>query len=367
MTFTPELLRQMERNSNFVARAGILQAPVKYDHPAFGAPDKENHGKLVRYEVRNNSLFTAGTNWSERLQADKAREARLAYSPEFVAEFSYPDPISGKMVTLGPTVVGLAILGGDRPAIKNLKPLAQFEFGENVGPADEFLMREELRAAGMVSEYVDGQHYFGEVENDARRFFSESQKEHTMTDQEIKDAIAAGVKAGVAAELNTAVAAAVAPLQQQIKSFSETSKREGVVRAFCEAVKTTKPSLNTLSLGRLEKILLHSDMTDPLAEEVKAFVESLSAVIVPAGRGKGKEADVDVDEEQQNFEEPPNLARIRPSHFADRSKNETLLAAAITDLEKAKPKLFSEAKAVTLEQKLAVTKQYVVEREAAAN
>lgn len=373
VTFTAELLREMARNSNFVTQSGILHAPIKYDHPAAGTPDKENHGKMVRYEFRGNSLFAVGTNWSDRVKADKAAEKRIAYSGEFVPKFSYPDPTTGKTVELGPTVVGLALLGSDRPAFKNLKPFSSFEFGEAISPVDAYETRQELRSAGLVSEYCDGTHFYAEVENDARRF-SERQ-EQTMTDAEIQAAIAAGVKANidaaVAAAIAPAVASAVKPLQDQIKSFSETSKRQGEVHAFCETVRTTKKTLNKLSLDRLEKnILLHEDMTPALDKEVRAFVEGLSEVILPGGMaGKKKDAGTDVDENGgEDEDEPPALAKVRSKHFSevDDARSQQIVDEALTAFSEYKPDAF---KGIESDPQAQIVKlqSYVKQRDTAAN
>jgi hypothetical protein len=358
--FTPELLREMARNSNFVTQAGILHAPIKYDHPAHGAADKENHGKMVRYEVRGNSLFAVGTNWSDRVKADKAEEKRIAYSGEFVNEFSYPDPASGKMVKLGPTVVGLALLGSDRPAFKNLKPFSAFEFSEEISPVDAHETRQELRSAGLLSEYCDGTHFYAEVENDARRF-SERQ-EQTMTDAEIQAAIAAGV-----APLKTANDTLVASnkeLSDQLRQFTETSARKTAAHEFTESLKTDKKYLGKIPTEMLEDILADPTMPAPVATKVKAFCAALPAFIAPGGVA-GKKADADGDDD--DVDEPKNLAALRPKHFAERSKYELMLVAGTDELQTIKPKLFSEAKATTVEARLAVTKQYVIEREAAAN
>lgn len=352
VTFTPGLLREMERNSNFVARAGILQAPVKYDHPAFGAPDKENHGKMVRYQVRNNSLFAVGTNWSERLQQDKAREARIAYSPEFVSEFTYIDPTTNQTVKLGPTVVGLAMLGGDRPAIKNLRPVSQFEFGENVGPADAFLMREELQNSGMLSEYCEDARYFAEVTNDARRFFSEHKDEENMDDKEVQRLLAEQDK-----KWSDRFEIFQKETEKKVHSFSEESKRVAKVDGLVAKLKDEKP------IGQIALDAYRVALLEPTEANVQAFAEKLPAFIAPGGMaGAGDNAGDD-----EPTAEPKALASVRVKHFSDRSKYEVLLSQATADLAKMKPKLFSEAKATTVEQRLAVTKQYVVEREAAAN
>ena len=357
VTFTPELLREMEKNSTFVSQAGILHAPVKYDHPAYGAPDKENHGKMIRYQVRNNTLFAVGTNWSDRVQADKREEKRIAYSPEFVSEFEYPDPVTGTMKKIGPTVVGLSLLGSDRPAIKNLKPFSSFEFGEAIGPADEFMIRQELRSAGYVSEYCDGTHFYAEVENDARRFSERSDSEDDMDEKDFKRLLEENDK-----KWEDRFTKFEKQTDERVKSFSEEGKRVEKIRAFCETVNKEKP-IGKLALDRLQEAL-----TNPTEETVRAFAESLPAFIMPGGVAGEKKTGADGKViEDDDPDEPKALASVRPKHFSDRSKHETLLAQATDDLQKIKPKLFSEAKATTVDARLGVLKQYVIEREAEAN
>lgn len=360
VTFTPALLHQLAKNTNLAIKHNF-QPPVGYDHPAArgGA-----HGRISSVRVENDKkLIAVLDTTSEQLRDDAANFRRLTYSPEFNSfEFVH----EGESIKLGPTVLGLSMLGALRGAIKNtdMVPLSQVNFGEGVDPADAFMLRQELRSLGYLGEYeVDGK-FFAEVENDERRF--SAHEENTMTDAEIKQLIADGIKAGVEASVGAAVTAAVKPLQEQIKSFSETSKRQTEVRAFCETVRTEKKSLNKLSLDRAELIMLHPDMTPALDKEFRAFVEGLSAVILPGGRAGKAEGDEGGDDEDE-AQEPKVLASVRPKHFSDLSKNDAMLSQATDELQKIKPKLFSEAKATTSVQRLAVTKQYVIEREAEAN
>lgn len=350
---TDALLRQIEKNTNFILKSKVLQAPIGYDHPA---KDSHAHGTLVGTRYHGGVLYAQGTDWSDALVADVKASKRLAYSGELHPKFSYPaGDGSGKMIEVGPAVVGLAILGSQRPAIKNLKPLSEFEFAEGTAPADAFETREELRSAGLVSQHVDGHQFFGEVENDARRFFSEEKDDDTMDEKEFQRRIDEQEK-----KWSERFDTFKADAEKKIQSFSEESKRAAEIDEYCSTVGKEKP-MGVIALGNLRKAL-----TAPTVENIKAFAESLPAFIAPGGMAGKKNADgTPADEEEAP--EPKSLASVRVKHFADRSKNETLLAQAVADLEKIQPKLFSEAKATTLEQRIAVTKQYVVEREAAAN
>lgn len=362
VTFTPALLHQLAKNTKLAIKHNF-QPPIGYDHPA--ARDNGAHGRIsdVRVEQDKWLIATLDTT-SEQLKDDAKNFRRLTYSPEF-NNFEFVH--EGETVKLGPTVIGLSMLGAQRGAIKNtdMVPLSKVNFGEGVDSADAFIMRSELRSLGYLGEYdVDGK-FFAEVENDERRF--SAHEENTMTDAEIKQLIADGIKAGVDASVGAAVTAAVKPLQDQIKSFSETSKRQSEVRAFCESVRTEKKSLNKLSLDRAEVILLHEDMTPALDKEFRAFVEGLSAVILPGGVAGKKTDGADGDEGGDEIDEPKTLASVRPKHFSDLSKNDAMLSQATDELQKIKPKLFSEAKATTSVQRLAVLKQHIIEREAEAN
>lgn len=329
---TEALLRQAEKNSNFILKSRILQAPIGYDHPA---KSSDAHGTLVGTRYHNGVLYAQGSDWSDTLVADVKAMKKLAYSGELDPNFTYPDG-TGKMVALGPAVVGMAILGSRRPAIKNLKPLSDFEFSEGTSPADAFETREELRSAGLVSQHVDGQHFFGEVENDATRFFSETRTEEQtpMTEaekQEMQNAINAGI------------AAAVAPLKQanedlksQIQNFSEESKRVAKVDGLVDKLKKEKP------IGQIALDAYRVALLDPSEANVQAFAEKLPAFIAPggiAGKTKEKPGNGDGGEADDDGEEPKALAAIRPKHFAeiDDPRNQQLIDNALTAFAEFKP------------------------------
>ncbi len=368
--FTDDDLRMAEKNGNFVIQSGILYPPVKYDHPAFGAPDKDNHGRTVRYTYRDGALYQTVTNWSDRIVADKKREAKIAYSGEMrTTPFSYFDPISKSRKTLkGPVPVGLAILGDVRPAIKNLKPFTSFEFSESVSPADAWETRESLRKSGLVAEDCSATqhdsettvHFFGEVENDASRFFEE-QKEQTMTDAEIQALVASTTKA--------AVEAATAPLNAKIKeqddkisSFSETSARAADVKTFCESVQADKPRLTKLGLGHLSTILNHPAVAKAadLDKEIRAFVEGLSPIVLPGARKEGD----DTDKGGGADDEPEPLAKARPKHFSDITANQDIVDGAIAAFGEYKPDAFKGIENNPAAQ-LQKVRSYVISRDTA--
>lgn len=329
--FTESLLKQIEKNTNFILKSKVLQAPIGYDHPS---QKSDAHGTLVGLRYDKGVLYGQGDNWSDTLVADAKAKRRLAYSGELAPNFSFPDG-AGKMVDVGPAVVGMAILGASRPAIKNLKPLSEFEFAEGTAPADAYLIREELRSAGLVSQHVDGQHYFGEIENDERRFFSEERQEQesTMTDAEIKAAIAEGIKSGV----STAVAEAVAPLKAEIKNFSEESKRISKADELVTKLSKEKP------IGKIALDAYRVALLEPTEANVQAFAEKLPAFIAPGGRagapnkgaegGEGGEGDAD---------EPKALAKIRPKHFAeiDNPASQAIIDEALIAFSEFKPDAF---------------------------
>lgn len=335
VVFTTDMLRAMERNTNLAIRAGKFQPPIGYDHPA--AKDTNAHGfiKAVRYD--NGKLIAKLAGTSEQLRKDAASFRRLTYSPEFHPKFSFVH--DGKPVELGPTVVGLAMLGAQRGAIKNsqMVPLSEVQFGENVDGVEALLLRQDLREMGYVGEYeVDGK-MFGEVENDVRRF-AETETETTMTDAEIKALVDGAVKTATAP-----LVAQIATQEQTIKSFSERSANETEVKEFCEKVQKN-PRLTVLGVDRLKAILTHEAVVKnpDLNTNIRAFVEGISPAVMPKGvagadKGKGKETPDDDEPD-----EPEALAKIRIRHFGERSdpKHEALLDAAVIAFGEFKPEAF---------------------------
>lgn len=328
VTFTHALLRQLVKNTN-AAIAMKFQPPVGYDHPV--ARDTSAHGRIARMRYDERGIAHATIEGASDQLANDAKDfRRLTWSPEFHENFEIVD--GGKPVALGPTTIGLAMLGAQRGAIKNtaMIPLSEVNFGEGVDAADKLLLRAELRSLGYLGEYeVDGK-FFGEIENDERRFFSDTKKEHSMTDAEIQAAIANGIKAATE-PLQTKLA----EQDKQIKSFGEEAKTRTKVLAFCETVAKEKP-LGKLAMERLEELALSADA--PTFEKVRSFVEAIPAVIVPGGRSDDKTTNGggDVDED---VDEPKALAALKPKHFAEMTDpgNQTKIVAGVKAFAEFKP------------------------------
>jgi hypothetical protein len=331
VVFTEEKLRQMERNSNFITRAGLLHAPIKYDHPAYGAGDKENHGKMVRYEYRNGSLHAIGTNWSDRIVEDKKRGARIAYSGEYVEDFQYPDPNTGKSISIGPAVVGLAVLGSTRPAIKALKPFEQFEFAEGESRAEVFATLEELRKSGLVAEDCEGTKFFGEVENDVRRF---AEEEKTMPELTAADVarIVADEGAKIRADIDTKISKMASETESKIKEMSEESAEKRKRTELADSLDKEIP------LGKIPAQRRREAILNPTFETVRSFAESVGSVLLPADEaGKGKGADGEGD----GKDEPKALAALKPRHFSEMSgDNEKLVLAGLQAVRESEPDFF---------------------------
>lgn len=338
VTFTPELLRQMERNTKLAIRMGKFQPPVGYDHPA---ANSDSHGLIsdVRYE--NGKLIGTLGGISDKLRDDAKNFRRLTYSPEFRNDFEFVH--DGKPVKLpGPTCIGLAMLGAQRGAIKNsaMVPLSEVQFGEGVSEVESLLLRQDLRDMGYVGEYaVDGK-MFGEVENDISRF-AEKETETTMTDAEIQ-ALANKAAADAAAAATAPLLAKIAEQDRTIKSFSETSARASDVKSFCEKVSPDKnPRFTELGVARLVKILNHPAVAaDPaLDADIRAFAETISPATITLGESKGGKKK---DGAEGDTEEPEALARLRVKHFANRTdpQNEQIVTAAITAFSEYRPEAF---------------------------
>jgi hypothetical protein len=355
--FTEALLRQLERNTNRVIADRLLQAPIKlaYDHPVAGT-NKEAHGVLSRARYDNGTLYISGTNWSDTLVKDVKRGARLSYSGEFTDDFTFPDPVSGNTVSLGPAVVGLAIQGADRPAFKGLLPLNQIEFAEGTTAYEMYETREELRKAGLVAEHVEGTHYFGEVENTGR--FFEEEQETAMDEKDLK---------AIGDMIKTTVAAAVAPLetkiadtQKSVSQFSEQGKRDSKAHQFCEEFKSkrqkTAPPPPAL-MAQAEDLLSDSEVTPGVYTKITMLMEKIPAAIV-GGTTEGEGGGGGVEE----IPGAKSLPKLRKHHFSERTpENSNLIDGALTELKAAKPELFAAAK--TVEAEIAITRDFVARRD----
>lgn len=355
VTFTEELLQQLERNTNLVLQHKAMQAPVAYDHPATGSAA---HGVLTGARYANGVLHVKGTKWSDELVKDAKSFKRLTYSGEYQPKFSFVQ--DGKPIEVGPTVVGVAMLGAKRAAIKNpaMKPLSAFEFGEGVDALHAWIVRQELGAAGLVAADYDGKLFFGEVENDARRFmFEEEKKEHQMTDAEIT-ALVTGQVAPLKVELEAAKAT-IAKQDETIKNFGESTTRAADAKAYVGKLVDEKP-LGKLATERLEDILADPTVPTAVVTKIKAFAEALPATVVGGGRAK-KNANAATDPDDDDTDEPKALAAVKPKHFADIDANESIIDAGIVALSEHEPKLKLDTKKP--DEQIKALRAYVTKRD----
>jgi hypothetical protein len=351
--FTDALLRQLEKNTNFVLRSKVLQAPIGYDHPAAGS---DSHGIITGARYANGVLYVTTENHSDKLASDAKAFRRLTYSGEFEPEFKYTE--KGREVKVGPTVVGLAILGKQRAAIKNpeMIPLAAFEFGEGVEAADAFSAREELHSSGVVSEHYDGKHFFAEVENDSRRFFEEEKDMDKEEIQALIDKATAPLKADNER------------LRQDLANSTVDAKRVGDVAAFCETIKEDK-KLSKIPLTKLDAILMHAKVAGDkeLDTMIRSFAESLSPFVVSGGVASSRATTKtkDDDDDAGHVDEPDAVALLAPKHFSDDSgRSEKFVAAGIVAFGEWQP---DKMKGKSTVEKIDVVRRYVAERDGASS
>ncbi len=317
VTLTPEKLRAMERNTKFVIHSGVLaKPPVGYKHPA-SSGEARGHIGDVRFE---NGVLHARIDQPKFIDDVKAGR-RLEYSGEFAEELDCV--IDGKPQKIGPVVVGTAILGDERPAIKNPKrlTLSSLVFGEGTTPVEAFEIREELRKTGFVSQTLDdeGRYAFSEIAFDPQNF----QESTTMTDAEIQAAIQSAVNAAVT-PLKTENATLLQKLTDQetkfterINQFSENSARKAEVHSFCEKVQTPNdkrnPRLTETNMQRFETILMHPAVVKDadLDKALRAFAEGIPPIFVERGGGEGEGGGDD------DREEPKALRALKLRHFSE--------------------------------------------------
>lgn len=390
VTFDDALMRELERNSNFVIEKKILTPPVEYDwidnagnyhHGGLSSvvPSERTdaHGHIERVEFRDGVVHLHYAKTSDKLRGDLKSGRRLTSSGVFVPKYWYNDE-NGRRVELGPTVVGTSVLGGKRPAMRNAKivPLHELpaaRFGESVHPIDAHRAIEELRKTGFVSQTVDeeGRYAFSEMRIPTGLF----QENTTMTDAEIQAAIQAAVTAAVT-PLQTANAALTQKLtesetkfNERIQQFSESAQRKSEVKAFCESAQSPNgkknPRLTDTNMQRFEKILMHPAVVKDadLDKELRAFVEAIPGIFVERGvresEGGGDDADAG--------DEPAAMLKLRPAMFSEMSKHDATLAAGWDAAVKHDPKKFGALKDKPLAVRMAALKQHVIERDAATN
>jgi hypothetical protein len=319
--FTDDLMRTLEKNTNFAIAAGALTPPVGYDeideNGKYKHRSTEAHAHVTGVKFRNGVVHLALSKPSETFRNDVREGRRLRYSGEFHPDFRYTDK-SGKEVRVGPTVVGLAALGRFRPALKNpsLVPLSELPFSESLSAADAWSTREELRNSGFVAQtFADGQYAFSEIEIDPNLFGEPKEQHMPMTAEE---------KAELAALMKTTADAATAPLltkiaeqDAQIKKFSETSQLKTEAHAFCETFASDRKAqgvvLPKLFIQQGEKMLSDPSYTPAQRADIQTLMQQAPAAMVRGGRG-----DDDKGGSNANPDEPKALSELRPKHFATR-------------------------------------------------
>lgn len=329
-------LREMERNTRFLIRSGNLaKPPVGYQHPA-SSGEARGHIGDVKFE---NGVLHARIDQPKFID-DVKKGLRLEYSGEFAEEVDFVE--HGVAKKCGPAVVGVAILGDQRPAIKNAqrRTLSDLVFGEGVTPVEAFEIKEELRKSGVVSHTYDAEgHYcFSEIAFDASVFAEENT---TMTDAEIQALVTNTVNSATAPlkveneALKTKLAAQETSFNERIQSFSESSVRKGDVKNFCEAVQKPNgkqnPRLTGPNVARLEKILLNPSVVKDkeLDSDIRAFVEGIPPILVERGGGDGNGKGDSEGNGGGDKEEPKALADVRPKHFSDIRKFGEQITASV--------------------------------------
>jgi hypothetical protein len=326
-------------------------------------------------------------------------------------------------VKVGPTIVGLATLGSQRPAIKHPKivPLASLPFAEEVQRSDAEAARKQLAHDGLVSLTYDGDVLaFSEIAVDPNAFGEDHEVDDvvvvtanrngwrgrkgriavvregkffavdtgdefpgvlrwlasdevvaddgTVTFRETRESnmTDAEIKAAIEAGIKTAVA----PIQQQndelkeqIKSFSETSQRKADAKAFCETLssdrKATAP-LPRLFVEKGEEILSSPELTDGLRKEVKALMSLAPGAFVAHDDKKGKNFS-EGEGGEDDGDDPEAVLALRPRHFADLDGNEKIIAKGAIAFAEAYPEKIKDCK--TEMQRVDVLRKHVMARE----
>lgn len=372
--FDEATLQAMARNTNFAIESGILRhPPIGYDHPAEASA---SHGVLTGARYSNGVLYVKGSKWSDQLVKDARQFKRLTYSGEFASKLA--GVINGKSVEVGPTIVGVAMLGAKRAAVKNpaMRPLADFGFGEKTAPIDAFMASSELKRAGVVALGSEGAQHFAEVDN-GPKYFDEGSND--MDKDEAQKLIDAAIAANDKKWEQR--------LTDQTKEFNEKlskntvdSKRQGDVKEFAETVgpKGDK-KINMTQKAKLESILMHPSVatSTELDQLIRQFVEAGSSISVgreiagkKSGSGKPKELgehDVDDDEDGDEDGDGGALDTIQSKAFAEMSKgdNERLVGLAVKQFSERFPEKVRDdaGKPLSYELRLAKAQKYVQKRE----
>lgn len=371
--FDDAKMRALVKNTNFVIRQKAFvpaMGYVGYDHPVFGkVTDTDAHGHIVGavYEDGVVSLDVkpvADSTGRMRLIEDAKAGRRPHVSGEHHNAFSFVDA-HGKTVPVGPTILGLAALGSERPALKNPKivPLSEIEFPESVSAADAFMARETLRKSGMVAQtFSEGVLVFSEIQLPSIE--DETPKEQPMTpeDKALMETMLANQATTLKAAFDAQIATVKTEAANAIKAMSEgeAAKQKTLGKV---ALIVTEKKLSKISAAKLEEAALN-----PTVESVLAFGETLSAIVLPGGTARNGEGG---DTDETDGDEPPALEKLRVKHFSDRDRYQSEIAAGLEALEARKPKMFSEASKLSgvaaLEARIDALKTYITDRDTATN
>jgi hypothetical protein len=368
VTFTDDSMRALVKNTNAVIRAKAFTPTLGYDHPVAGNRNTDAHGhiKAAKYEDGVVSLLVKPIRDREgrlRLVEDARAGRRPHVSGEHVEKFSFVD--GDKTVFVGPTIVGLAALGSERPAIKNPKivPLSEIEFPDTVSVADRLLAKEELRKSGLVAQTFaeDGVYAFAEITLDPKIFDEQEQPMTPEELQKIQDMIT-----GAVTKIDEKVDAKITKLQTDVKTditaMSEASKETAKREAWVGDLLKEKP------LGKLAGERLLAVAKDPTFENVRAFAEALPASLVPSGKaGKVTQLSEGETEVVDDSDEPEALAVLRMSHFKDVDKNDALLANGLKAFSEYRPKEYAAVKDKPLAEQIAALQAHVKRSLSAAN
>lgn len=368
VTFTDELMRQLEANTKAAIKAGALTPPVGYDEfdattGKYTHRGTEAHGHITDVTYRNGVVHLAMEKPSEKFRSDVREGRRLRVSGEFVPKFWYTAP-DGKAVELGPTIVGLAALGRHRPALKNPKivPLSQLPFAETIPAAEVTAAREELRKSRVVAHtFADDKFAFSEIDIDPRAFADE---ENDMDKSEIQALIAAAVDPIKAenALLKQTVETQKREFGEQIASLSENSQRAAEVQQFCENLNDAKNKrLTKIMLGHVHDVLMHPSVVKDkdLDRKIRASYENIPAFAVQIGQSQFSEGDG--GDEDEGKAEPKALRVLKVKHFADVDANQGVIDAGLSAFAEFKPDLKLTEK--PLPAQVAALEQYVTRRD----
>jgi len=391
-TFTPEFMRELERNTNFLIDRKILTPPVEYDwidsenkyhHGGMSAIDPSErtdaHGQIGKVEFKNRALHLHYVKTSDKLRKDIDAGRRIRTSPVYVKNYWYNDA-DGVRRNVGPAIVGTTVLGAKRPALRNplIVPLQDLpkRWGEQVHPAEAWQAIEELRTTGLIAQtFEDDRFMFSEVDVQPRET---SEEKTTMTDvekAEMKEAIATAV-ANATKALQDQLAIQAQKFTEQdtafkaeLAKFSEAAQIKADTKAFCETYAADRAAkkipVPPLFAEHMETVLNHRDLTSAdLRKEIKALCESANGAVPPTG--KAGEQDDKTKGKSNDDDEPKALAEARLRHWANLADpaNQEVVDAAIVALGEHQPDLFKNAK--TEDQRQDITRDYIARRDGGA-